>query len=242
MRLQVVPVMLILLLAAGSEHATGSQLGQLDAPVVVASTTSGSEKDKTHSDSAQPEAAGRDAQDIRAPASPGGSEPQSREKETADARIPDEIDQLRQQILTLQNKGKLGFRKVVACSAAEGFGNYSPIQPGQPVSKVVMYFEPANVSTLISDGRYIIDCTVDLLVYDLSGKPLGGKEGVGKINRVSRSPVLDLFFKIEMPFKKPLSGGILVKTVLHDKIKNQSATSTQRVNFEPKGKAQETRI
>ena len=151
-------------------------------------------------------------------------------KDASGTEAPDEVRVLKERIIDVQNKGKLGFRKLVPCSAVDGFGTYSPLEPGQPLSKLVFYCEPANVSTLLSGDRYIIDCTVDFFLMDPSGKVLLGKEGVLKINRVSRSPILDLYFKVEMNLKKPLQRSMVLKIVLHDKIKNQSISATHRIN------------
>ncbi|MBI5570834.1 MAG: hypothetical protein HY914_12890 [Desulfomonile tiedjei] len=151
-------------------------------------------------------------------------------KGAAGTEAPDKVRVLKERIIDVQNNGKLGFRKIVPCSVVDGFGSYSPLEPGQPLSKLVFYCEPANVSTLLSGDRYVIDCTVDFLLMDLSGKVLLGKDSVLKINRVSRSPILDLYFKVEMNLKKPLNHSLLMKIVLHDKIKNQSVSATHRIN------------
>ena len=67
---------------------------------------------------------------------------------------------------------------------------------------------------------------------DSAGKTLLGKESIVKISRVSRSPVIDLFFKVEINFKTLPARKLFVKIVLHDKIKNQSVTATHRINVE----------
>jgi hypothetical protein len=149
---------------------------------------------------------------------------------------PTEIRRLKEQIIELQNKGKLGLRKVVLCSSVEGYGVYSPIEPGQPNPKVYLYFEPENVSTLVTGDRYIIDLSVDLFLYDATGKLIAGKETIFRINRVSRSPIFDVFYKVELNLKKPGGQGALLKTVLHDKIKNGSVSSTYRINVDSTGK------
>jgi hypothetical protein len=153
-------------------------------------------------------------------------------KDVPGAEAPDEAQALKQKIIELQNKGKLGFRKIVLCRSVEGFGVYSPLDPGQPVSKIVFYCEPSNVSTMISGERYVIDCAVDAFLMDSSGRTLLGKENMLKINRVSRSPVMDLFFKVEISFQKLPARKMIAKIVLHDKIKNQSVTVTQKINLE----------
>lgn len=145
---------------------------------------------------------------------------------------PDEVQSLKEHIIDLQNKGKLGFRKVLLCSSVEGYGQYSPVTEGGPTRQLALYFEPANVSTLVSADRYVIDCTVDQFAYDASGKMIFGKSNIMKIYRVSRSPVLDLYFHIGVGMKKPVQGTLILKTVLRDNIKNQTATAVNRVNIQ----------
>lgn len=91
--------------------------------------------------------------------------------------------------------------------------------------------EPANYGTLVTKDRYIIDCAVDVAIFNESGKVVAGKKGVLKIKRVTRSPVLDLFYKIRINLKKPLKHGMTIKTLLRDKIKNDSAGVTYRINL-----------
>jgi hypothetical protein len=146
------------------------------------------------------------------------------------------IEDLKLQIIHLQNNSKLGFRKVVACSSVEGFGVYQPIEPGKPVQKLVLYFEPDNVSTLVSNDRFVIDCSIDFFIHDLSGKIVSGKEGMYKLHRLSRSPLFDLFYKVEINVGKNLAGGFIIRTVLNDRIKGQSATANYRFNVQTSGK------
>jgi hypothetical protein len=146
-----------------------------------------------------------------------------------------EIQKLKEQIIDLQNKGKLGFRKVVLCNSIEGFGLYSPFETGQPLTRILLYLEPSNVSTLVSEGRFIVDLAVDVFLLDGSGKVIGGKQNILKINKISRSPILDLYYKLEMKAKKPLKGEIVMKTVLHDRMKNQSASTTYKINMGQNG-------
>lgn len=145
---------------------------------------------------------------------------------------PDEVQKLKERILDVQNQGKLGFRKIIPCSSAEGFGIYSPLEPSQKVQRIVFYCEPSNVSTLKSGDRYVIDCAVDCILMDTSGRVLGGKQNFLRINRVSRSPIMDLFFKFDIALKKPLDRPVLLKTVLHDKIKNASVSATKKISIE----------
>ncbi len=144
-----------------------------------------------------------------------------------------EVQKLKERIIELQNKGKLGFRKIVLCNTIEGFGVYSPFEPGQSLNRILLYFEPSNVSTLLSEGRFIVDLAVDVFILDSNGKVIGGKENMLKINKISRSPILDLYYKMEMNVKKSAKREVLMKTVLHDRIKNQSTSMTYKINVEP---------
>jgi hypothetical protein len=43
---------------------------------------------------------------------------------------------------------------------------------------------------------------------------------------------MDLFFKVDINFQKLPARKLIAKIVLHDKIKNQSVTVTQKINLE----------
>lgn len=154
-----------------------------------------------------------------------------------------EITNLKASIIDLQNKSRLGFNKIVTCKSVDAFGVYSPLEQSTPTNKLIFYVEPANFSTLQSADRYIVDCTIDLQILDIHGKPLLSSENASKINRISRSPILDLYFKIELNLKmekKPAT--MLVRIVLHDKIKNQSASANIRIKMEGGKPKQEEQI
>jgi hypothetical protein len=113
---------------------------------------------------------------------------------------------------------------------------YSPLTPGQSAPRIVLYCEPSNVCALLSGDRHVIDCTVDAVLLDPTGKPLLGKQNVVKMSRTSPSPVMDLYFKIEINLQKLPARQVIAKIVLHDKIKNQSVTATQRLNVQGESK------
>lgn len=172
------------------------------------------------------------------PEQPGESDRRGAEAEARPQAGPDadvEIHRLKERILELQSKGKLGFRKVVPCTAVDSFGVYSPLVPESNVSKILLYVEPMNFTTLVTKDRYIIDLSVDIFAYDLSGKLIVGKENVLRINRVSRSPILDLYYKIELNLAKHTGQDFVIKTALHDKLKNQSVSTVHRIKVARKG-------
>ncbi|MBI5252132.1 MAG: hypothetical protein HY912_21770 [Desulfomonile tiedjei] len=181
----------------------------------------------TVSDKPEPEKQGGDS-DISDNSVPGKVEKQ----ESTPGETSRDVEALKARIIELQNNGKLGFRKIVLCRSVEGFGAYSPLEPGDPVSKIVFYCEPSNVSTMLSGDRYIIDCTIDAFLMDSSGKVLLSKENAIKLSRVSRSPVMDLLFKFEINLQKLATRSLILKIVMHDKIKNQSVSATRKINLD----------
>lgn len=92
------------------------------------------------------------------------------------------------------------------------------------------------MSAMLSGDRYVIDCAVDAFLMDSAGRLFVGKENILKINRVSRSPVIDLYFKVEINVRKLPAGKMIAKIVRHDKIKNQSVSAVQRINVKPGSK------
>jgi hypothetical protein len=161
------------------------------------------------------------------------TEPTEKSQATSKESL-NEVAALKKAIIDLQNKSKLGFRKIVLSQEIEGFGLYSPLPQklGASPSALMIYIEPENVSTLVSEDRWIIDCSIDLIIADSAGKIIGGQKAVSKINRVSRSPILDLFFKLQVNFSKPVKGEVLIKMVLHDRIKGQSASAVNKINID----------
>jgi hypothetical protein len=69
------------------------------------------------------------------------------------------------------------------------------------------------------------------------------KENASRINRVSRSPILDLYFKIELVLKAPKKpGSLILRIVLNDKIKNKSAGANLRLDMEGRKTKSEEQI
>ncbi|MFH1117369.1 MAG: hypothetical protein V1792_25905, partial [Pseudomonadota bacterium] len=149
----------------------------------------------------------------------------------------DEVLDLKKKILELQNKQKLRFGRVALCSKVEGYGVYSPLPAGKLLPQMILYLEPANVSTLITDGRYVIDCTVDIGILDSAGNPAKGSLKSLKFHRTARSPILDLYFRLPINFTKPPPNAFSISITLHDNIKNQRTGINVRID--PKKKSQD---
>jgi len=72
---------------------------------------------------------------------------------------------------------------------------------------------------------------------------LARNENVRKINKVSRSPVLDLYFTLELNIPKTLKQkSFIVKIVFNDRIKNKSVSTSQRVQLNSISKKGEENI
>jgi hypothetical protein len=67
---------------------------------------------------------------------------------------------------------------------------------------------------------------------DTKGRVLAGKQNALKIHSVSRSPIIDIYFKFEIALKKSPDTSVLLKTVLHDKIKNASVAAIKKINVQ----------
>lgn len=171
---------------------------------------------------------------VNAEASAEQNQPEPKEIAKPQPSDSEEISSLKEKILDIQNKSALGFGKVIPCKSVEAYGVYSPLEAGQPGSKVVFYFEPVNYGVLKGDGRYIIDCSVDLFILDPSGKVIAGNENIRKINKISRSPILDFYLTVELNLAKTLKQkAFIVKMVLNDRIKNKSVSTSQRIQLGP---------
>jgi hypothetical protein len=144
---------------------------------------------------------------------------------------PDEIARLKLQIVKTQNESPLGFRKRILCSAVQGYGLYSPLKAGVPTSNLILYVEPANYGTMAGSDRFVIDCVVDIAVVGNGGKVLYEKKG--KLNYVSRSPILDVFYAVGIQLKKPLEKTVTIKMILHDNIKNERASTALTLTLNP---------
>ena len=149
---------------------------------------------------------------------------------SATPEAPDNVLQLKRRIVELQNRGDLGIGKMVLCSSVRGFGDYSPVDPSGALRKLVLYIQPSNYSTRGASDRYVIDLTLDLAVYDDKGKLIRKRPGILTMKRISRVPVLDLFFSPRINLRGALTRTLVIKTKLKDNIKNATATGTYRIN------------
>ena len=101
----------------------------------------------------------------------------------------DQVLALKNQIIDIQNKGKLGFSELVLCSKVMGFGSYVPLE--KPVLKkgaeLLVYYQPLNVFTNRVKGQYEIWYTQDIAILSPAGEKLFEQKGFLEFHYFSRT-------------------------------------------------------
>ena len=141
------------------------------------------------------------------------------------AQQADDVTLLKEKILDFQNGDPLGIRLFTACSEVTGYGSYvtrpdSSIKEGDTV---VFYFEPKNLFTKREGGSYEIAYTADIVILAANGQEVYAQKDAVSVQQASASPQLDLYGTFKFTFERIVPGKYVVKTVLHDKLKGQSA-------------------
>ena len=143
----------------------------------------------------------------------------------AGASAQDQILALKNQIIDLQNKGKLAFLEAALCSKVMGFGSYVPLE--KPVVKkggeLLVYYQPQNVFTNRVKGQYEIWYTQDIAILSPTGEKLFEKKGFLEFHYFSRTPVFDLFATNTLDIAEVPAGSYVYLAVLHDQLKDASA-------------------
>ena len=147
----------------------------------------------------------------------------------ANATIAQEtVLELKERIIDIQNKGKLGFRNFTLCKNIITYGQYVsyPNNQVKAGSKIYFYYEPKNLFTNRRGNTYHIWYTQDLIVRDSNGKELLNSPNLLNFNHQSISPVLDLYAKNSLNLGKLPPGKYEFEAVIHDKLKATSAKTT----------------
>jgi len=144
----------------------------------------------------------------------------------------DRVLALKNQIIDIQNTGKLGFSDLALCSKVMGFGSYVPLE--KPVLKngmeLLVYYQPLNVFTNRVKGQYEIWYTQDIAILSPAGEKLFEQKGFLEFHYVSRTPVFDLFATNTLNIMDVPAGSYVYLAVLHDQLKDASAE--YKVSFE----------
>jgi len=137
-----------------------------------------------------------------------------------------EILKLKEQIISLQNKGELGFANFIMCSKIMGFASYVPLS--EPVvdrnGTLLVYYEPVNVFTSKRDGLYEVWYTQDMTLLKENGEVVSHWEDILTFHYTTQKPVMDLFAQNSINIKGQLPpGNYRFKATLKDKLSEKTA-------------------
>ena len=145
----------------------------------------------------------------------------------------DEILKLKEKIIELQNKGKLGFRNFTLCSKIFGYASYVPLQ--EPVidkdGTLLVYYEPVNVYTSMRDGLYEVMCTQDMALLEENGGVISEWEDILRFQYTTKLPVMDLFAQNSIDLEGNIPPGkYKFKATFKDQLRGKSVTKI--IDFE----------
>ena len=142
------------------------------------------------------------------------------------------ILELKDDIIKIQNQGELGINNLNLCSSIVTLGAYMPLEEAKiEVGKeYYIYYEPANVFTKISEGRYEFWFTQDILLLDDTGEVLMERLGALSMHFNTATPLLDIYVTNDLLLTGAPPGKYTYKIVLHDVFKEESVVET--IDFE----------
>ncbi len=144
----------------------------------------------------------------------------------------EKILKLKDQIVKIQNEGKLGMRNLNLCSKVITLGAYVPL----PEAKIeagktyYIYYEPTNWFTKTEEGRYEFWFTQDIILLDAKGEVLTERPGALSMHFNTATPLLDLYVVNDLHITGAPPGKYTYKMVLRDEFKDEIVTKT--VDFE----------
>ena len=147
----------------------------------------------------------------------------------------DEVLKLKEKIIDLQNKGKLGIQNFTLCSKIMGYGSYVALN--KPVvdrnGSLLVYYEPVNICTNVQDGIYEIWYTQDIALLKENNDVIMEQKDLLNFHYMTKKPVLDLFAQNSLDIKGQLPAGkYKFKAVLKDQLRGKSITKI--IDFELK--------
>jgi len=146
-----------------------------------------------------------------------------------------EITELKEKIISIQNKSDLGFSNFHLCSKILGYGQYVALESNKikAGSTVQVYYEPQNLFTARTEGGYKIWFTQDIVLKSSDGEELYKQENVLNFNYQTTSPVMDIFGTNSLDLGSLPPGSYLYEVVMHDKLKTAQANYTLAFEVEP---------
>ncbi len=144
----------------------------------------------------------------------------------------EQILELKNDIIRIQNKGELGIKNLNLCSNVVTLSAYVPLEEAkiEVGKKYYVYYEPANIFTKISEGRYEFWLTQDIILFDDTGEVLMERLGALSMHFNTATPLLDIYVTNDLFLTGFPPGKYIYKIVLHDVFKNDSVVET--INFE----------
>ena len=144
----------------------------------------------------------------------------------------EKILKLKDQIVRIQNEGKLGMRNLNLCSKVITLGAYVPLPEAKiEVGKTYyIYYEPTNWFTKIEKGRYEFWLEQEVLILDVQGDVVWSSLRAPIAHHNTAVPMLDIYMVNNIDLTAAPPGKYTYKIVLHDEFKGETATKT--VDFE----------
>ena len=142
------------------------------------------------------------------------------------------ILELKDDIIRIQNQGELGIKNLNLCRSVVALGAYVPLEEAKiEVGKeYYIYYEPANVFTKISEGRYEFWFTQDIILLDDTGEILMERLGALSMHFNTATPLLDIYVTNDLLLTAAPPGKYTYKIVLHDVFRDESVVET--IDFE----------
>jgi len=144
----------------------------------------------------------------------------------------EKILELKNEIIQLQNSGELGVRNFTLCSKIYTLGSYVPLpEPKiEKDGKLLLYYEPANLHTKVSEKRYEFWFTQDALLVDINGKELWSKKEFIDMHYLTSTPILDVYCHNTLTLNDVAVGKYIYTITLTDLFRNKSVTKS--IEFE----------
>lgn len=137
-----------------------------------------------------------------------------------------EVIKLKNQIIDIQNKSKLGFQNFTLCDKVLGFGMYIPTASAtaKKGGSLLIYYEPVNLFTKRSDNKYENWYMQDMIIMSGDEKTeIFKKEDALNQHVTGKNPVFDHYVTNTMDLGNLPEGQYVYKAVLKDKLSGQTA-------------------
>ena len=110
----------------------------------------------------------------------------------ADAGDAETILKLKQEIIEVQNKGKLGVQEFSLCSKVLNYASYYPLTENKVKrgTNLLLYYEPINWFTSAQQGRYEFYLTQDVVLESAVGEVLFERKGLLSMLYNTSKPIL----------------------------------------------------